>query len=86
LHDDFLLCGDQRQSGEKVALDYPIEPMELANMNEPPTSAVQLIAFAAFIAAVVIIVSVSLTFISGQCTRGTPFLPTIFPCFPPGTI
>jgi hypothetical protein len=50
-------------------------------MNQRLETAVQLIAFAAVIAAILIIVTTSLTLISAQCTRGTPFLPTIFPCF-----
>jgi hypothetical protein len=50
-------------------------------MNERLETAVQLIAFAAFVAAILIIVMTSLTSISAQCTRGTPFLPAIFPCF-----
>jgi hypothetical protein len=51
------------------------------SMNQRLETAVQLIAFAAIIAAILIIVTTSLTLISAQCTRGTPFLPTIFPCF-----
>jgi hypothetical protein len=50
-------------------------------MNERRESAVQLIVFAAFVAAVLIVVMTSLTSISGQCMRGTPFLPGVFPCF-----
>jgi hypothetical protein len=52
-------------------------------MNRRLETAKQLIAFAAFLAATVIVVSTSLTSISAECMRGTPFLPTIFPCFPP---
>jgi hypothetical protein len=44
-------------------------------------TALQLAAFAVFIAGMIFIVLGSLTFISNQCTRGTPFLPAIFPCF-----
>jgi hypothetical protein len=51
------------------------------SMNQRLETAVQLIAIAAFIAAILIIVTTSLTLISEQCTRGTPFLPAIFPCF-----
>jgi hypothetical protein len=50
-------------------------------MNPRLETAVQLTALAAFITAVLIIVTTSLTLLSTQCTRGTPFLPTIFPCF-----
>ena len=50
-------------------------------MNQRLEMAVQLIAFAAFIAATLIIVATSLTLISNQCAGGTPFLPAIFPCF-----
>jgi hypothetical protein len=50
-------------------------------MTERATVAVQLIAFAAFIAAMIFIVLGSLTFVANQCIRGTPFLPAIFPCF-----
>jgi hypothetical protein len=50
-------------------------------MNQRLETAVQLIAIAAFIAAVLIIVTTSLTLISDRCTRGMPFLPAIFPCF-----
>jgi len=50
-------------------------------MKERLETAVQLIAIAAFVAATIIIVMTSLTTISAQCTRGTPFLPAIFPCF-----
>jgi hypothetical protein len=59
-----------------------------ADMHFDRPAAVQLIAFFAFIAAILTFVLTSLTFISTQCTRGTPFLPAIFPCFqgdqPPG--
>jgi hypothetical protein len=63
------------------------KPTDLPNLDEPVgmnerlETAVQLIAFAAFVAAIIIIVMMSLTSISIQCTRGTPFLPAIFPCF-----
>ena len=50
-------------------------------MNQRLETAVQLTAFAAFIAAILIIVTTLLTLISEQCTHGTPFLPAIFPCF-----
>jgi hypothetical protein len=50
-------------------------------MNKRLETAAQLIAIAAFIAAILIIVTTSLTLISEQCTHGTPFLPAIFPCF-----
>jgi hypothetical protein len=56
-------------------------PHNLVGMNQRLETAVQLIAIAAFIAAILIIVTTSLTLISDQCTRGTPFLPAIFPCF-----
>jgi hypothetical protein len=58
--------------------------MPPVSKNQRLETALQLIALAAFIAAIVIIVLTSLTWISAECTRGTPFLPTIFPCFPPG--
>jgi hypothetical protein len=45
------------------------------------STTVQLIAFAAFIAGTVIIVTTLLAFIAGQCALGTPTLPAIFPCF-----
>ena len=50
-------------------------------MSDHLATAVQLVGFAAFIATMIFIVLGSLTFISNQCTRGTPFLPAIFPCF-----
>jgi hypothetical protein len=52
-------------------------------MNQRHEMALQLIAFAAFVAAAVLIVATSLTLISAQCTLGEPFLPAVFPCFPP---
>jgi hypothetical protein len=53
----------------------------IVGMDDRLGTAVELIAFAAFIAAIFILVIGSLAFISGQCTRGTPILPAIFPCF-----
>ena len=50
-------------------------------MNDHSGTAVELIAFAAFIAAIIIVVITLLTSLSGQCSRGTPVLPAIFPCF-----
>jgi hypothetical protein len=50
-------------------------------MNDRLGTAMELIAFAAFIAIVFIVVMASLTFLSNQCSRGSPFLPAIFPCF-----
>jgi hypothetical protein len=50
-------------------------------MNQRLETAVQLAAFAAFIAAILIIVTTSLTLLSTRCTSGTPFLLNIFPCF-----
>jgi hypothetical protein len=50
-------------------------------MNGRLGTAVELIAFAAFIAAIFIVVMASLTFLSSQCSRGSPILPAIFPCF-----
>jgi hypothetical protein len=50
-------------------------------MSNRRATAVQLLAFVAFIAAMIFIVLGSLTLISNQCTRGSPFLPAIFPCF-----
>jgi hypothetical protein len=50
-------------------------------MNDRLGTAAELIAFAAFIAAIFIVVMTSLTFLSNQCTRGTPVLAAIFPCF-----
>jgi hypothetical protein len=50
-------------------------------MSERVVTAIELVAFAALVAAVLIIVVGSLTFVSAQCTRGTPFLPAIFSCF-----
>jgi hypothetical protein len=50
-------------------------------MSDRLATAVQLVAVAVFIAAVIFVVLGSLTFISNHCARGTPFLPTIFPCF-----
>jgi hypothetical protein len=52
-------------------------------MNQRFEPAVQVIAFAAFIAATVTIVATSLTSIATECLDGTPVLPTIFVCFPP---
>jgi hypothetical protein len=53
----------------------------LTRMTERATVAVQLIAFAAFIATMLFIVLGTLTFVANQCIGGTPFLPAIFPCF-----
>jgi hypothetical protein len=64
-------------------LEHPDLPGSAVSMNQRLETALQLIAFAAFIAAVLIIVATSLTSLSTQCMRGEPFLPTIFPCFPP---
>ena len=50
-------------------------------MNDRLGTVAQLIAFSAFIAVVFIVVMTSLTFLSNQCTGGTPVLPAIFPCF-----
>src|SRR5262245_25825385 len=50
-------------------------------MNKRSANALQLVAFAAFIAAVFAVILASLNLISSQCTRGTPFLPSVFPCF-----
>jgi hypothetical protein len=50
-------------------------------MNDRLGTAVELIVFAVFIAAVFIVVMTSLTFLSNQCSRGTPVLPALFPCF-----
>jgi len=50
-------------------------------MNEHSGTAVELIAFAAFIAVIVITVIALLAFLSSQCSRGTPVLQAIFPCF-----
>ena len=51
------------------------------NMNQRLETVVQLIAFAASIVTILMIVATSLTLLSTECTRGTPFLPTLFPCF-----
>jgi hypothetical protein len=53
----------------------------IVGMNDRLATAVELIAFTAFMAAIFILVIGSLAFISGQCTRGTPILPAIFLCF-----
>jgi hypothetical protein len=50
-------------------------------MNSRLGTAVELVAFAAFIAAIFIVVMASLTFLSNQCSHRTPVLPAIFPCF-----
>jgi hypothetical protein len=50
-------------------------------MSDRRATALQLLAFAAFIAAMIFIVLGSLTLISDQCSRGSPFLPAVFPCF-----
>jgi len=50
-------------------------------MNDRFGTTVELVVFAAFIAAVFIVVMTSLTFLSNQCSQGTPVLPAIFPCF-----
>jgi hypothetical protein len=57
--------------------DCPLNP----GMTMRDSTTVQLIAFAAFIAGTVIIVTILLAFIAGQCALGTPTLPAIFPCF-----
>ena len=53
----------------------------ILGMNDRLGTAVELIVFAVFIAAVFIVVMTSLTFLSNQCSRGTPVLPALFPCF-----
>jgi hypothetical protein len=53
----------------------------ILGMSSRLGTAVELVAFAAFIAAIFIVVMASLTFLSDQCSRGTPVLPAIFPCF-----
>jgi hypothetical protein len=50
-------------------------------MDDRRSAAVQLVALTAFIAAVIFIVMASLQFVAGECVRGKPFLPAIFPCF-----
>jgi hypothetical protein len=50
-------------------------------MTMRDSTAVQLIAFAAFIAVTLIVIMTSLTFIADQCALGTPLLPAILPCF-----
>jgi hypothetical protein len=47
-------------------------------------TAIQLVAFAAFIAVTLIVILTALTFIADQCAFGTPLLPAIFPCFTGG--
>jgi hypothetical protein len=51
------------------------------DMNDRFGTAVELVAFSAFIAAILIVVITLLAFLSSQCSRGTPVLPAIFPCF-----
>ena len=55
-----------------------------SNMTMRGCTAVQLTAFAAFIAVAIIVTLTSLTFIADQCANGTPVLPAIFPCFTDG--
>ena len=55
-----------------------------SNMTMRVCTAVQLTAFAAFIAAAILVTLTSLTFIADQCASGTPVLPAIFPCFTGG--
>jgi hypothetical protein len=50
-------------------------------MNQRFEMALQTITVAALIAATVVIVTTLLASISAECISGTPFLPTIFPCF-----
>ena len=50
-------------------------------MTERAETIVQLIALAAFVAAVIVLVLGSLSFVANQCQQGTPFLPDLFPCF-----
>jgi hypothetical protein len=54
------------------------------NMTLRGSTAVQLTAFAAFIAVTIVVILTSLTFIADQCASGTPLLPAIFPCFAGG--
>jgi hypothetical protein len=64
------------------AIDIGGQVLFIRSMSERRDTAVQLVAFAAFLAAMIVIVLGSLTFIATQCTQGTPFLPVVFPCFP----
>jgi len=56
----------------------------ILSMTDRHATAIQLIAFVAFIAVTIFIVLGFLIFVSTQCTQGTPFLPSFFPCFPGG--
>ncbi len=60
---------------------------EVSNQNgkgrELLTTAGQLAAFLAGIAAVFLAVTGFLTFVADECERGTPFMPRLFVCFPP---
>jgi hypothetical protein len=60
--------------------NFPLIP----SMTMRDGTAVQLLAFAAFIAVTIVVILTSLTFIADQCASGTPLLPTIFPCFKGG--
>lgn len=56
----------------------------IPTMTMRTCTAVQLVAFSAFIAVTIIVILTSLTFIADQCASGTPVLPAIFPCFKGG--
>src|SRR5215203_293726 len=72
------------QFASAAPLTLPEQYHFVASMTERHDTAVQLVAFAAFVAAIIVFVLVSLTFIAAQCSQGTPFLPAVFPCFPGG--
>jgi hypothetical protein len=42
----------------------------------------QLAAILAGIVAIFLVVTTSLTFVSNECERGSPFMPQLFACFP----
>jgi heme/copper-type cytochrome/quinol oxidase subunit 4 len=68
-------------SAHPTIIDTRLHFYLILGMNDRLGTAVELVAFAAFIAAIFIVVMGSLTFISSQCSHGTPILPAIFPCF-----
>src|SRR5262249_23126801 len=77
----FCACGAVLEAPFRGGIDTRRHIPLTLGMNERLGTAVELFALAAFIAAILIVVMMSLSFISDRCTRGAPFLPAVFPCF-----
>jgi O-antigen/teichoic acid export membrane protein len=55
-----------------------------SEMSDRNNTALELVVFSVFVAAMIFVVLGSLTFIGTECAQGTPILTLIFPCFPGG--